>query len=357
MKKPHLLLTWSFLLATLWAAAQSTVTGKITDMETGLPLEGASVFAQNTTRGAITDKEGFYRLRLEKGGYELIVSFTGYESRTINFEAVTDREFNLALQKADNSMSEIVIRSSNEVLDGWEKYGQFFIDHFIGTTTNADSCTLLNPQALKFFYYKRSDRLKVLATEPLQIQNRALGYNIRYELDSFVYHYPTKLNSYKGNCLFTAMEGSYDQMDRWDEARREAYAGSRLHFLRAYYDSALQKEGFTVDVLSTRSARKFDRLINPYDSLYYFFDDSTGNAELWFPVKASITYVKKAPEPKYLTYAGLPADVPMQISYIDLKDGIIIMRNGYFTDQKSWVNQGYWSWKNLADALPYDYVQ
>jgi len=355
MKKPHLLLTWSFLFWTLWAAAQSTVTGKITDAETGLPLEGASVFAQNTTKGAITDKEGFYKLRLDKGGYELIVSFTGYESRTINFEAVTDRAFNLTLQKADNSMSEIVIRSSNEVADGWEKYGQFFIDHFIGTTPFADSCRLTNPGALKFFYYKRNDRLKVLATEPLVIENRALGYHIRYELDSFVYHYPTKLNSYRGNCLFREMEGSYEEMERWDAARREAYAGSRLHFLRAYYDSTLLQEGFTVDVLSKRNARKFDRLANPYDTLYYYFDATTGNAELWFPVKASFTYIKKAPEEKYLRHAGLPLDVRMQISYVDLKDGIIIMPNGFFTEQKSWVNQGYWSWKNLADALPYDY--
>jgi len=25
-------------------------------------------------------------------------------------------------------------------------------------------------------------------------------------------------------------------------------------------------------------------------------------------------------------------------------------------EQKDWINQGYWSWKNLADLLPYDYV-
>jgi hypothetical protein len=45
----------------------------------------------------------------------------------------------------------------------------------------------------------------------------------------------------------------------------------------------------------------------------------------------------------------------LQISYVDLSDGITIKPNGYFFDQKSWVNQGYWSWKNLADQLPYDY--
>jgi hypothetical protein len=355
MKRPHLLLATISLLISAIVFSQSTVTGKITDAETKLPLEGASVFAQNTTKGTVTDKEGNYKLYLDKGGYELIVSFTGYVSRTINFEAVADREFNLELQKADNSMSEIVIRSSNEVTDGWEKYGKFFTDHFIGRTPFADSCSLLNPEVLKFFYYKRNDRLKVLATEPLQLRNTALGYTMRYELDSFVHSYKTEINSFRGYCLYTDMEGTAEQQAEWKKARETAYYGSRLHFIRSYYDSTLKQNGFTVDLLSKNSATKFDRLANPYDTSYYYFNDSTADAELWFPGKVSITYTKKAPEKQYLEQYGLPLDVKTQISYVDLLDAILIKPNGYFVDQRSWINQGYWSWKNLADLLPYDY--
>ncbi|HEX2608405.1 MAG TPA: carboxypeptidase-like regulatory domain-containing protein [Flavisolibacter sp.] len=355
MKVTYLFLLLAACCHSTLSRAQSTVTGKITDAETKLPLEGASVFAQNTTRGTLTDKEGNFRLHLEKGGYELIVSFTGYTSRTINFEAVTDREFNLELQKADNSMSEVVIRSSNEVTDGWDKYGKFFLEHFIGTTPFADSCTLLNPQVLKFFYYKRNDRMKVLATEALQVENKALGYTMRYELDSFVHYFQTHINSYRGNCLYAAMEGDASKQQVWKQNREKTYYGSRLHFLRSYYDSTLKQEGFTVDMLSSTEATKFDRLANPYDTTYYFYNDSTTNAELWFPAKVSITYLKKAPEKEYLVQYKLPLNVKTQISYVDLLDGILIKPNGYFLDQQSWINQGYWSWKNLADQLPYDY--
>ena len=355
MKVPQLLLLSFSLLSFTFVFSQSTVTGTITDAETGLPLEGASVFAQNTTKGTITDKEGRYKLYLDKGGYELIISFTGYVSRTINFEAVSDREFNLSLQKADNSMSEVIIRSSNEVLDGWEKYGSFFIDHFIGTTPFADSCSLKNPEVLKFYYYKRTDRLKVLATEPLQIQNNALGYNLRYELDSFVHNYKSSINSYRGNCLYTSMDGTYDQQLAWQANREKVYYGSRLHFLRSYFDSSLQKSGFTVDLLSPKSKINFTRLANPYDTSYYFYNDTAVQAELWFPTTASITYIKKAPEQEYLKQYQLPLDVKNQISYVNLQDAIVIKHNGYFFDQRSWINQGYWSWKNLADQLPYDY--
>ena len=249
MKIPHFILFTCFLLSSVLCLSQSVVTGKIIDAETKLPLEGASVFAQNTTKGTMTDKEGNFRLHLDKGGYELIISFTGYASRTINFEAVADREFNLEMQKADNSMSEVVIKSSNEVTDGWEKYGKFFIEHFIGSTPLSDSCFLLNQEVLKFFYYKRTDRLKVLATEPLQIQNKLLGYNLRYELDSFVHHFQTEMNSYRGNCLYTSMDGTGEEQKLWKAAREKVYYGSRLHFLRAYYDSTLKQDGFTVDIL------------------------------------------------------------------------------------------------------------
>lgn len=354
MNKPLLLL--ALLFASVFSFGQGTISGTVLDAETKLPLEGASVFAQNTTKGTLTNKEGFYQLYLEKGGYEIIVSYSGYASRTINLAEITaDRTFHLELEKGDNTLGEIIIKNTNEVPDGWEKYGQFFVQHFIGATPNADSCFLLNPQALKFLYFKRNDRLKVLATEPLQIQNKSLGYDLRYELDSFVHFFKTDLNSYRGKCLYLPMQGDDSLKAVWAKARKEAYFGSRLHFLRSYYDSTLTKEGFTVDLFTEASKTKFGRLGNPYDTAYYFFDDSTNNAELYFPVKASITYTKKAPEKKYLQQQGLPANVPIQISYVDLTDAILIKTNGYFTEQKSWVNQGYWSWKNLADQLPYDY--
>jgi hypothetical protein len=355
MLKSRLLFLGLFLFSSILSFAQSVITGQVLDAETKLPLEGASVFAQNTTKGVITDKEGNFKLYLTKGGYDVIFSYTGFVSKTVSIEANEDKKIDVELKKIEKNMEEVVIVASNEVPDGWEKYGGFFLDYFIGATPFSDSCILLNPEVLKFYYYKRSDKLKVLAEQPLEIANKSLGYNLRYQLDSFVYYYKTNINSYRGNCLYTPMDGTEEQQKLWGENRKNVYYGSRLHFLRSYYDSTLKQSGFTVDVLSSTDANKFNRLSNPYDTSYYFFNDTTGNAELWFPVKASITYTKKAPEKDYLTQTKLPPDVKQQISYIDLLDGITIQSNGFFFDQKSWINQGYWSWKNIADQLPYDY--
>lgn len=355
MKHKLFFLTTLFFLSSFHLLAQSVVSGTVLDADTKQPLEGASVIAQNTTKGAVTDKEGKYRLPLNKGGYELIVSYTGYVSKSTNVDAAADQELNIELKKEEKGMGEVVVKSSSEVADGWQQYGPLFLRHFIGATPFADSCVLLNPEVLRFFYYKRNDRIKVLASEPLQIANKALGYNIRYVLDSFVYYNGTSLNSYRGACLFVPMEGDTAQQRTWAAARRNAYLGSRLHFLRAYYDSTLRDEGFTVDMLTASGNRNFGRLANPYDTGYYFFDSTTAHAELFFPRKASITWTKAPPDPRFLTQYNLPADVRMQISYVDLADGIMIMPNGFFLDQRNWTNQGYWSWKNLADQVPFDY--
>jgi hypothetical protein len=334
---------------------QFTVTGKVIDSTTKEPLYGASVFCQNTTSGTASNKEGEFSMLLKSGGYELIISFTGYQTKEIRISGNENNPLVIEMVKEEKSMTEVVIRSSNEVTDGWEKYGSFFIENFIGSTPNAAQCSLQNPEVLHFYYSKRTDKLKVLATEPVLIANKALGYNLRYQLDSFVYYYKNKVSSYRGYCLYTEMEGSFDDMKKWSANRKTAYYGSKLQFMRSYYDSTLAEDGFEIALLDENNDKKFNIVSNPYDTSYYGIYDSTNEAEVFYPGKFSVTY-KKKPEPEYLRKFNLPKNVATRISYIDMLDAIVIKENGYFYDQKDWINQGYWSWKNIADLLPYDYI-
>ncbi len=166
---------------------QFTVSGKIIDAESKEPLSSASVYCQNTTIGTTTNKQGEFSLQLKSGGYELIISYTGYQTKQVQISSTDSRIPDIEMAKEEKSLGEVIIKTSNEVKDGWEKYGSFFVEHFIGNTPNAAKTTLLNPEVLKFYFLKRSNKLRVLATEPLQIENKALGYNLRYQLDSFIY--------------------------------------------------------------------------------------------------------------------------------------------------------------------------
>ena len=356
MKKLHFLLLISFITISVISQAQFNVTGKVTDAESKEPLLGASVFCQNTTIGRTTNKEGEFQLSLKEGGYDLIITYTGYQTKLVRINTNENTKLEIELSKEDKSLGEVVIKNSYEVTDGWEKYGKFFISHFIGSTPFAALCSLQNHEVLKFYYYKRTNKLKVLALEPLKISNKALGYNLNYTLDSFVYYYKNNLNSYRGYCLYTTMEGTEDEMKKWTKNRERAYYGSRLHFMRSYFDSTIEEDGFMIAMLDENNGKKFSLINNPYDTTYFLAADSTNEIEISFPRKLSITYRKKSPEDEYLHQYKLPMNIGVQTTYVDLFDAVAIRLNGYYYDQKDWVNQGYWSWKNLADQVPYDYI-
>ncbi len=366
-------LVFSVFLLSSTANAQWTITGTVLDSASREPLAAASVFCQNTTLGTATSKQGEFSLSLKPGAYDLIFSYTGYQTFTLRVTEQPAGPIEILLIKEDKSLGEVVLRNSYEVSDGLEKYGSFFLNHFIGTTPNASLCTLENPGALKFYFYKKSNRLKVLATEPLRISNHSLGYQLQYQLDSFVYYYSSNNSIYRGYCLFTELDGTDSLKSAWAIARKKAYEGSRLHFMRSYYDSTLIEEGWMIDLLDEKNTKKFNKVTNVYDSAYFNFvlneKDSIGTdsmlykiiagppeIEIYYPRKVSITYSKASPEKEYLKKMNLPKGAPYQISYIDIKDWIAITESGYYYEQYNWINQGYWSWKNLAELLPYDYL-
>lgn len=354
MKKIRHVFISLLLLSSFIADAQFTVTGRIIDSASREPMASASVYCQNTTMGTATNKQGEFSLNLKSGGYELIISYTGYQTKQVRISHTDDKIPDIEMIKEEKSLGEVVIKSSSEVKDGWEKYGAFFIENFIGSTPYAAKCKLMNPEVLKFYLLKKSNKLRVLATDPLQIENQALGYNLRYQLDSFIYYYNTNVNLYRGYCLYTEMDGNDSLKKEWTANRAKAYYGSKLHFMRSYYDSTLKEAGYIIELLDENNDTKFNRVTDVYDTTYYTGLDSTNEIEIWYPRKISVTYTRK-PDDQYLKKFKLPKNVGVQISYIELTDGIAIKENGYFYDQKDWISQGYWSWKNLADQLPYDY--
>jgi len=68
---------------TLSLSAQRTISGVITDNE-GLPMIGANVLVSGSDVGTITDIDGSFSLSVPDGADELLVSYTGYTSQTID---------------------------------------------------------------------------------------------------------------------------------------------------------------------------------------------------------------------------------------------------------------------------------
>jgi len=82
MKKQNLFLTLlGILIVQLSFAQEKTITGIVTD-ESGLPLPGATIVVENTTRGVSTDFDGNYAIDAAENEV-LIISYVGYTDQKI----------------------------------------------------------------------------------------------------------------------------------------------------------------------------------------------------------------------------------------------------------------------------------
>ena len=99
------------LLPGLAWAQQGTVTGTVTEAETGEPLPGATVQIPAEGAGAAADAEGQYRLAgVPAGEQTLRVSFVGFQSqeRTVNVPAGGTVRVNFELQQQATELEEVV---------------------------------------------------------------------------------------------------------------------------------------------------------------------------------------------------------------------------------------------------------
>lgn len=337
------------------------ITGKVVLASSKQPLQGASVFAQNTTLGTATDADGNFKLYLPDGGYTLSVTFTGYntESRRISTSDASDRTVLFEMSEKEKEMEAVAIVSTGEVKDGWIKYGQFFTDKFIGQTTNSAACVLKNPEILKFYFSKKRNRLKVVAAEPLLIENRALGYNIKYALDSFTYEYHTEVSVYTGSPLFEEKTSTDSvQIIKWNIARQNAYKGSLLHFMRSLYERRLKEEGFEIQFLVNINDKDTSLpLKDPYKALNYTKDDSSLLVEIKpNQPRVGVIYLNEKPSEVYRTLLpDEPSDFQFSVIGFLTKEFLGIEQNGYYFDQEDLAISAYWTWDKVGDLLPYDY--
>ncbi len=94
----------SMVLLPTGAWAQSfTATGTVTD-ENGDPIPGASVRVKGTSQGIMTDFDGNYTLKCEKG-QTLIVSFVGYENQTVQ----AGSNVNVSMSEDRKMLNDVVV--------------------------------------------------------------------------------------------------------------------------------------------------------------------------------------------------------------------------------------------------------
>ncbi len=112
LKRKILLMVFFFLAISIYSNAQTdkvTINGYITDATSGEELIGVTVYFPETKKGVITNVYGFYSITVAKGKHQISYSYIGYNSIVQTLDLIANKEHNIELEPAVETMKEIII--------------------------------------------------------------------------------------------------------------------------------------------------------------------------------------------------------------------------------------------------------
>ncbi len=393
------------LLFSISGSAQNlSISGLVKDKR-GETLPGAGIYLSGYKAATVTTNEGKFILsNLKPGNYNVLVEMMGYLPFTKNV-ILSDKSAAVEIILDENTiqLQEVVIR----VDPNRERYIELFKEFFIGKTPNAKKCKLLNPQALYVDYDNKSRLLTVKSNEFLVIENKALGYRLKYLLQYFEYDYNTRIVYYSGLPNFEELKGSKAKKKAWAKNREIAYKGSSQHFFRSLYHGNSRQEGFIINKLvkvknnSRPSDSMIDanmrRLMNAQYGVIRMGSIATDSLKYWSKIKQMpkeistlhrdevltdtlvkqhyknlktinfendlyVIYTKEFETNDYTNTSGhaisRPLDIPnYQISIVHMLEGPIhFYASGGIYQSKSLLYEGVWAYEKIADMVPMDYI-
>ena len=225
-------------------AQSSTVTGTVLNAETKKPLARASVFLSNSSTGTATADDGTFSLyNVRPGQYTLVVSIIGFEEyNKIILVGRDPIKLTVSLKPKPLQLREVVISSDAD----WRKNYEAFRKEFIGSDENAKLCSVMNPHILNITFNPTKQILHADADEFLIVENKALGYRIKFLLNDFNVDHISNIVSWGGQRVFEELPGSESQKKKWHDKREAVYYGCQMHFFRSLYQNKLAEEGFKI---------------------------------------------------------------------------------------------------------------
>jgi hypothetical protein len=244
----------------LGQAQNTNPAGQIIDAQSKMPVAGASIFINNSTYGMTSREDGTFDWSpFPPPPFDLTITAIGYESAVIPVTAGTSNSrLTIPLKARAFDLDEVTIKGPEK--DGWEKYGQQFTEDFIGYSSFARECDILNKEVLEFRY--NEGVLRVTADKPLKIRNKATGYLVTYWLEDFELDQNTRRLYYKGYTQFASLDSKRKgKVKKWETNRLSAYKGSIYHFMRSVYQGNTSREGFEIRKLKRVSQDEIDSYI------------------------------------------------------------------------------------------------
>jgi hypothetical protein len=382
-----------------------SITGKVMDKQ-GATLPGAGIYLSGYSVATVTNNDGKFSLKnLKPGAYEVVVQMMGFlpYSKSV---IISDRSVDISITLSENTvqLQEVVITAD----PNRERNLRIFKEFFIGLTPNSEKCKIINPQVLYIKYDGDHNILSVTSNEFLIVENKALGYRLKYMLNLFEYNYNTRIVYFAGLPVFEDLKGSGSRRRTWQKNREIAYAGSPQHFFQSLYKNTVQAEGFIVykrikipnpnrpsdaflAAMKSRLMKKMKHISvmkvgnAEVDSLSYYRklselpkeyatldmrgmvidtlvkDIYPNRKTINFKDELYVMYTKEEESVSFSNtghYVARPLTIPnYQISVIHQMEGpFSFYGNGGMHDPKSVLYEGFWAYEKIGDMVPIDYI-
>lgn len=358
-----LLATALHLLVGLAATAQTTtLSGRVVDATTGKVLPFVNVYLNGTTRGTLTNEQGRFDLpNVPLGTIELAASCVGYQSmrQTLRFDLAKPTALLIKLKPDDRALSSVTVRAKSKDRQ-WQRQFRQFRRQLLGEPF-ADKCLITNSFALSFTDEK--GHLKATASEPLIIENQALGYRLRYDL----YYFDGSLQRvyYSGTSQFEELPATDSQQaERYRRNRMRAYRGSLRHLMASLVRGTQEEEGFLVyfeDITRPLPLGGGATLVDAVQTYQRLIPVNTDS--LIRPGKLAFERRLESPRPIIVFYTKASSrfspyrDAPYAYSQLKLPLGWIqFTTEGWMTDHNGLELTGSLADEGLSTLLPADWT-
>ena len=354
------------LFFALPAYTQTNITGRVVDEKDNTPLEGASVYFNNTTISTYTTVDGDFHFEgIRMLNTEIVIYAPGYEVLVYKPtpKQIEGKRIVFKLHaKALEAVTKLPVKDTERFFLG------MFRQFFLGVTEEANTCEIVNEKSIYITQAESDNSFNICADTALVIINSWLGYKIIYNLEEFWYDYATGKPHFSGYARYEELGSA----TKWIKHRDKAYHGSKLHFYRSLVNHQLYEQGFEIFLMkplpdSTDLTLQPHFMITPEGCVVkaeplsaenILFIDSTNEISIKLADELWVQYNKNPVSKYFLIARGFMDNLGIKgvESTIQFKKSPVgINYNGVLDDYTNIEYTGYWIYEKLANTLPLNY--
>ena len=336
------------------------IAGTVYD-DAGKALPLVTVYINNTSIGTSTNKEGHFRITVPVRyvKVELVASFVGYKPEVKQLQAMPGRTANVVFKlDLNNVIREVVITGKRD--RHWRRKWRIFENGLLGDSPFARQCKILNPESVTLGLDEATGRVTAASSEPVRIENTALGYRISFHMSKFESDgKKTFLSGYK---FFESVLADDPEKKRKQIRNRSiAFKDSFRNFLVSLAKNNLEANG--IEMFTMKTTREFYLTKIPLER-----EVTSGN---FAPVTADSVCLFDQTRGYFMLHSKYPllvfqrrqynsasvfSDYPFKYSQIVLpnlycsftENGWLLTPNG-ITIHDAWAREGF------AEMLPIDF--